>query len=468
MCETFYIARISTKRRYKMQEADKGYSVGTLKYTFRQLVLISAIMMLSRHALSVVAYVLIPTIKPLILDKIGANATQIALVTGTIPSILNFILCPIISTMSDKTRTKYGRRIPYLIWSAPILAVIVGIMGFTPHIAKFLSGMFPSVDCNWGLWVLSILIVAFECAFMFPGSIFYYLEPDVIPKKCFGQYMAIANMTSSIIGATISFFLIKPTVDHMEISLPIFGLIYLAIYLAQFFGVKEGEYPPVEKSTEPEQAWYKKCVNNCTMYFRQCFSMKIYVFLALCTGLNAASTICRSLFGLLFATKEIGIDIDTIGKVTGICKIVIAASIYFFGRLMDKTHPMLVYFLGGIMIMGVSIFGYFFIIDVQTYIVFAITTELMYKFQGLASLPLMVQMLPEAKFGQYASGNAMVNSITLMIASALGGVVTTYFGYRVMFIWDFIVTGMAMAALGIVYLEWKRFGGKNYVAPIVN
>lgn len=36
-----------------------------------------------------------------------------------------------------------------------------------------------------------------------------------------------------------------------------------------------------------------------------------------------------------------------------------------------------------------------------------------------------------------------------------------------MFVWDFIVTILAMLALYVVFSEWKRFGGKNYKAPEV-
>ena len=62
---------------------------------------------------------------------------------------------------------------------------------------------------------------------------------------------------------------------------------------------------------------------------------------------------------------------------------------------------------------------------------------------------------------------SLVNAVVLIAGSWAGGWLTQRFGYRVMFIWDFIITGIAMIFLYLVYLEWKRFGGRNYVAPQV-
>jgi maltose/moltooligosaccharide transporter len=228
------------------------------------------------------------------------------------------------------------------------------------------------------------------------------------------------------------------------------------------------------------------------MFFRQCFSRKIYIFLALCTGLNAASNICRGMFNMLFATKELGLSFALVGKIAAIGSLISAMLVFCFGKLMDKTHPMLIYFVGGILIMLVNVFGYFFVYAKPvtyegsiaifgmshtfhyswtyaqlSYGVIAVVTALMYAFQNLANTPLQVSIFPMEKFGQYASSNSMVINVTLIIASAIGGVVTQHLGYRVMFVWDFIVTGMATLALLVVYHEWKRYGGKNYQAPVV-
>ena len=62
----------------------------------------------------------------------------------------------------------------------------------------------------------------------------------------------------------------------------------------------------------------------------------------------------------------------------------------------------------------------------------------------------------------------MVNSAAVFVGAWLGGKVTAIFGYRIMFVWDFVVTIIATLALLVVYREWKRYGGKdNYRPPEV-
>ena len=132
---------------------------------------------------------------------------------------------------------------------------------------------------------------------------------------------------------------------------------------------------------------------------------------------------------------------------------------------MDKFHPMFLYIYGGILIIITNIFGYYFVYTPFTFGIIGVVTALMYAVQGVAGTPLLVNMLPMDKFGQFASANSMVNSVVVILGSYLGGYLTHLFGYRVMFIWDFAVTTIAMSAMFLVYLEWKKFGGKNYVPP---
>ena len=447
----------------------KIWTVGTLKYTLPQLLCTATILLLAKQMMCLVCYSIVPNVKPIILDGIGATPTQIALIVSTLPNIMNVILNPILSTWSDKTRTRIGRRTPFLIWSAPFLALMLVLIGFHAEGSSLLAKLLPGVQCNWELWYLGIIILLFQIGYLFPGTAVYYLEADVIPYKCFGQYMAVGSIVSTLCNAAFSYWLLAFTVDHLKLTLTIFAVLYVLTYVLQLIFVKEGEYPPVQDKIDKNSSVAQKVVDYCVMFFRQCFTRKIFIFLSLCTGLNAASNICRGMFNTLFVTKDLGVDLATVGKIGGICGIITAVCIYFFGRIMDKTHPMLIYFLGGIFVMIVNVFGYFFCWGEKTYFVIALATSLMYAFQNLANTPLLVAILPPDKFGQFCSSNGMVNSLALVIGSFLGGIVTTRFGFRVMFVWDFFVTGLATAALIVVYFEWKRFGGKdNYVPPQVD
>ncbi len=444
----------------------KVYQVRTLRYNLPQLILVSALMVLSTTALSLVCYNLVPNIKPVLLDRVGASATDIALIIGSLPQAINFFLCPLVSTLSDKTRTRWGRRIPYLLFSAPVLVAILLAIGWSPEIAGLLQRLFPSLQGGRvALWVLAVLILLFQVAYLFPGSVVYYLIADVIPEECMGRFMSISAIAGSAVGAAFNLFILKYAVEYTKIVFCIIGALYLLVYILLAIFVKEGEYPPVQDNVDSSKNIFSKGGSYLTMFFRQCFSRKIFILLFLCTGLNQASNICRSMYNILFATKEIGIAVGTYGKICGYSTIISLTVIFFLGKIMDKTHPMLIYFLGGVFIMVVNVFGFFFVHTTMTFAVIAFATSIMYGAQGLAQAPLLISILPREQYGQFASANSMVNSVAVLIGAWLGGRLTDIFGYRVMFVWDFCVTLLAMTALIGVYHEWKRYGGKAAYAP---
>ena len=49
---------------------------------------------------------------------------------------------------------------------------------------------------------------------------------------------------------------------------------------------------------------------------------------------------------------------------------------------------------------------------------------------------------------------------------AYGGKIIDIFGYRFIFVWDFLFTGLGLIGLMMVYRVWKRRGGRTgYTAP---
>ena len=166
------------------------YSIRNLDYTLPRLLLVCTMMLLANKTLGLICYTLVPSVKPILLDRVGASATDIALIISTIPSVLTFVLCPLISTMSDKTRTRIGRRQPYLIFSAPILAGLLILLAWSVEIAEFIKKLLPSLaNTNVSFYVVATIILLFQVVYHFPGSVVYYLIADVIPKECIISYL---------------------------------------------------------------------------------------------------------------------------------------------------------------------------------------------------------------------------------------------------------------------------------------
>ncbi|MBQ9787104.1 MAG: MFS transporter [Lentisphaeria bacterium] len=446
----------------------KIYQHGNLQYTLPRLFAVSAFLILTNISVNFLAYKIVPNTLPLLLDSHKVSAKTMAVILSTIPSVLSFILCPIISTWSDRTRTRRGRRIPFLLFSTPLVVLMMLLIGFEPQISGFIHrNFFPGFQFNSvGTAVLAGLIILYQIVFLVPGSVYYYVSADVIPKDCLATFMAVSGIFSSGSTFFFNYFLLGPSVQNPQLWFPVIGGLYLVAFMLLCFFVKEREYPPVEDKIDSDKPFYIMAAEYVRLYFKECYSHKIYVMLFLTMGITQASNICREMFNLLFATKSLGMTPGEYGKVLAMGALSSTICSLGFGKLMDKTHPLWMFLGSSIIIIFMNLFGYFFVQDGKSFMAVGICMTLVYGVQSLAGIPLLVNIVPNEKFGQFASANSVMNCIIMIFASLMGGYVTDRFGYRVMFIWDFVLTVVATATLVLVIKWWRQLGGKKgYVAP---
>lgn len=440
------------------------YTVNTMKYTFGRALAVCACVAIPVLTLNLLCYKALPTVQPVWLDNLGVPASGIALVTATIPSILCFFLCPIISTLSDKTRSKYGRRLPYLFWSTPTMILLPICMAWSSEIGAAAAALFH-VECTRSMeqLVLCIFIIAFQAIYLIPASIIYYLYADVIPKQWVGRFVAVMTVFGTLVTFVFNTFLLKYALDYSKLSFVVLGCLYGAAFVTMCLVVKEGSYPPVEDHIAGKLT--ERCADYITLYFRQGFRHKIFFFLFLTTALNQASTVCRNMFNLLFAVKELALTKEQFGEIIGWSSVVAAIIVIPVGRLMDAIRPIRIYFFGGLIVIAVNIWGYFFVSSYITFAVIGWMMTLVYAIQFLGNMPMLIELLPPDKFGQFASINSMINSLVMIVGSYLGGLCIEHFGYRFMFLWDAGVTTLASISLLIVFREWKRYGGPHAYRP---
>ena len=222
------------------------------------------------------------------------------------------------------------------------------------------------------------------------------------------------------------------------------------------FFVKEGEYPPPKAVRRPEGPLLKRPAEWIGIYFRQCYRHWFFTFLFLGTALNNASTVCRSTFNLLFATRELQMTAGQFGKVMAAGAVVSAGVVVLTGFLMDRLHPLRVFVASGVIVVAANVWGYFGVVDYPTFFVVGIAISVVYAVQFVSNGPVFIELFPPDKFGQFSSANAMMNSILLIFANYFGGVAIDRFGYRFIFIWDTIFTVAAALALLFVYVRWKQ------------
>jgi MFS family permease len=438
-------------------------TVGTLTYTKAGLVMLFFWMLLGAFWFTMMEQ-LIPQLLPLSLKAFEASNATIGLMVGSLAAVINMIMNPIISFRSDRTRSRFGRRLPYLVVASPFVALFLILIGWTPRFAPLINNWlgWNLSPLQFGLIVICIFVVAFQIFNMFVASVFYYLFADVVPEKYMGRFMSLFMLVGAAAGFCFNRYVIKFADTQMPWIYTVIAITYFASFMAMCWGIKEGEYPePTDKD---------ECVSfiaNFKLYFKECFSISFYRWFFLGTAINAVSTICRSMFNVFFAKENIGLSLEQYGNVLSWGTLVALCLYIPLGYLVDKYRPIKVFIAGITLVVFTNIFGFFLIKDETTFLIFTLLLGVVYAIQASSTLPLYVELLPKDRFGQFCSAQAMAQSIILIIANYGGGLFIDWVGdYRYIYIWDAIFTSVALVAIIIVYRKWQAYGGAdNYIAP---
>ena len=439
----------------------KEYTCGTLNYTVKGVIVLFCWLLWGDFCLTLFELVR-PTIVPLILKMHKANNLTIGLLCGTIPSLLNFIVNPIISTSSDRTRTRWGRRIPYLLFAVPFVAMFLILLGYSDVIgtalAKMVSGSEASPE-KYIIAVVSFFSVGFCFFDLFAGCVYYYLFSDVVPPPLMGKFMGFFRMAGSAGGLAFSLLAMPYILTHMTLICVIVSLIYVFGFGGMCLKVREGEYPPPQPIGEG-------MVSKVRTYFKECFSIPFYLLCFLAFGLNYASTVCRSLFGILQSMEVVKLttaQIGHFGAINGVLGICLSVPI---GFLVDKFHPLRIYMAAAWLIVITNVFAFFFCYTYYTALLFSILLCVVYVLQSSSTLPLVIRLFPKDKFGQFSSANALCKSIMLIVCNAVGGWFIDLLGYQYLFVWDFMFTLVTVLIFHWIYFQWKKLGGDTgYVPP---
>jgi maltose/moltooligosaccharide transporter len=459
---------------------DSRYRCGTLVYTKAGLFTLFAYLLWGDFCFSMMEAVW-PKILPLVLKGEGTPNLVIALVITTIPNVMNFFMNPIVGTTSDRYRSRRGRRIPFLLFATPFVALFLLLLGFSGDLGRILhgalEGLFPALSPT-GVTITFIcgLIIAFRFFELIINTIFWYLFNDVVPAAFIGRFLGFFRVVGTLAGALFNFFLFKYATTHTSVIF--FGV--AALYGVGFFlmclKVKEGQYPPPDRIKEKHQSpWvYVKT------FFKECFSHRlfslIYVY-SMFSGM-AGSIVAFT----IFFEQSIGLTLDQIGKVSGVALFVGMLLMYPMGSLVDRFHPLRVMIVGKFTFcVAVSVNFVFLFYSFPNETAFwiyvgaagiAIPVDVANR---SAALPMLMRLFPHERFGQFCAANAMCSSLGMILGGALSGLYLDglkavfredgEYYYRFVPLWSFLFIGLAFGTVLLVFREWKKLGGDNAYRP---
>ncbi|MCX6970327.1 MAG: MFS transporter [Verrucomicrobia bacterium] len=461
----------------QMPEKPKHFRAGSLVYTRMGLFAVCAWLLWGDFAFNLMEIVAGSFI-PLKLKHLDAPNWMLGLFVTTVPSLLGITFAPVISVASDRTRSRWGRRIPYLAAATPFVCLFLLLLGFSEDLGAWLQNVLfvnatPTVVA---LWLAGALVVAFQFFNVFITSLYFCLFNDVVPQEFLSRFLALFRMIGIVATAGFQYFLFGMAESHMKEIFAGSALLYgLAFFLMCVF-VKEGTYDPPPSTTGPRHG----LLHQIQTYARECFTNRLYWYFFLANtfwGLGFAVVSFR-----VFFAQSVGLNLDQFGKLMGGVGIASAVLLYPAAALADRWHPLRVMILGiGLLVLVVPLQLVFVFMDIPAPLatriytglfILHITVQVLFN---AAQLPMFMRVLPKDRFGQFNSANGIIASASMIVAGVVSGawldwldlrISEPLYHYRYLPIWVSTCLVLCLVFLILLYKEWKKHGGdKNYEPP---
>ncbi|MGC9002953.1 MAG: SLC45 family MFS transporter [Dictyoglomus sp.] len=233
---------------------------------------------------------------PIILQKTYKISSFAVGWVMNLDNILAIFLIPLIGVLSDRTLTKIGKRMPYIITSLPIGAILFSLI---PWIPIFFGINTPS------LIFLVLIILLMNIAQAVGRGPVISLMPDLVAPEHRSPANGIINFMGGLGSLLAYFFVGRISVVNRPLGFAIAGIIQLISVLVIFLAIKETKDSIIMTKMEEEtELSFKKLIN---------IKDKNLIFLLLAIffwfiGFNAVET-----FYSVYMALEKGID-PTLGE----------------------------------------------------------------------------------------------------------------------------------------------------------
>ncbi|MBU0495694.1 MAG: MFS transporter [Chloroflexi bacterium] len=349
----------------------------------------------------------------------------------TFDNIAGIIIQPYIGQLSDCTRTRFGRRMPYLMVSAPIAAVFFILI---PIVYQNLP------HTGTALLILSAVIIVMNIAMAIFRTPTVALMPDITAPVNRSKANGIINLMGGV-GTALAFlggaalFRLNPGLPFYAaalIMLGAVGIVLLVIRERKDYCSTEGQ--PAGERPGPV-ATFAKTLRDAARVFTAPEKSAMFIFLAILTwfiGYNAIETFWTSygrevLYAPQIAAGTMTPD-EAVAKAAGMLVfialsfLVMALPAGFIASWFGRKRTILT----GLAIMILLWVGVFFIKNDIYIIVALVLSGVAWALVNVNSLPVVVDLVPESEVGSYTGLYYFFSMAAAIIAPPLAGLLMDF------------------------------------------
>lgn len=370
---------------------------------------------------------------PAFLDDYLDKAGQIGFLM-TLDSYIGLFLQPVVGRLSDGTRTRFGRRIPFILVGMPLAAAFFCLI---PNHRSLPGLVVPIVLYNVSLSVFRAPAIS--------------LMPDLTPARHRSKANGVVNLMGGI-GAAAA-FLAGSYLFELNASYPFYmaGVLLLVSMAALFAGIREKRDSLV--GLEPVPAERIKLLPSLKG-MKKVLPLLVSVFF-LYAAFNAVAA-----FFTLYGQKYLATDVSEASrKMTFFALSMIAAALPagFLGSKLGKKKTMvlglcllLAVFTAVIFVRRLDVIGWLLIAGGAAWALVIIN-----------AYPFVVSMAETKNAGAYTGIYYLFTSLSAVVSPPLAGTLIDSFGYGILFLYAAVMFVLALVFL----LAVKAPGRENADTP---
>ncbi|HEX8603916.1 MAG TPA: MFS transporter [Pseudoduganella sp.] len=237
------------------------------------------------------------------------DATLLNFLIGAMPAMIAVGLGPPVGAWSDRTRCRFGRRIPFIFGTA--MVATAGMLGMA---------------FSTGLAMLAISWTLFEIATIVGNPLFLALINDTVPRPVLGRFFALFRIVS--LGTGAAFFALFFRNDATAVFQPLLTMIavvYLGCMLLVCWRVRE----PAHAAAAHAGAWQSGGTHGMRRWWRLFAAVAVGAVAVLPININA-----------LNACARFGADAGDFGRAIALTYAISALLAWPMGWLADRFHPL--------------------------------------------------------------------------------------------------------------------------------
>lgn len=388
----------------------------------------------------------------LLLSNFGATDNFSSFLIGSIPAAMALLVLPILGYFSDRYRSPWGRRIPFL--AVTVLLVAISMTGLAA--SPWLGSNTSVLICLAVFWIL------FASADILGNLVLGALINDVVPQRVIGRFFGAFRALGLIAGMTFNYYLFgRAETAYMPILLGFAAFTVVAFSLL-CVKVREGSYPPPPPDPKGSAAINREAKG----YFRDCFGSSFYWLLFIAWALGSTAWNPVNFYGVLFSTEFI--TPNHYGNLLTLTFAVSFALAYPLGMLADRFHPLRLGIVALALYASATLWGG---LCATTPLKFDIAFVLHGVLSGTfmtATASILQRLLPRLKFAQFASAAGVIVCLWNILIGPLAGFILNVMhqDYRCIFLLSSAQGWLGLVATLFLYRAFVARGGdKHYVAP---